>query len=218
MESFVVIGSGRFGSSVARTIYGLGREVMVVDKDEDRIREISPHVSYAIQADILEDGVVEELGLSNFDAAIIAIGTEIEASVMATLVAKEKGIGFVLAKAQSPVHGRLLEKIGADRVVYPEKAMGQRVGHGLASSLALDFVELTPRHSLLEITVIKSWEGKKIENLDIEGRYKLSIVALRRGDDLKIIPSSKETLNKNDSLIIIGETQEIKRLEDKNLD
>ena len=144
LKSFVVIGCGRFGSSVARTLHDLGNEVMVIDISEDVIREISEEATYAVQADAMDEAVLKDLGLRNFDVAVISIGSDIEASIMATLVVKELGIKRVIAKAQSELHRKVLDKIGADKVIFPERDMGVRVAHNLTSTNILDFIELSP--------------------------------------------------------------------------
>ncbi|HAE91450.1 MAG TPA: potassium transporter Trk, partial [Tissierella sp.] len=162
MKSFVVIGCGRFGSSIARTLYSLGNEVLAIDSSEEIIKEISEEVTHAVQADVMDETVLMDLGLRNFDVAVVAIGSDIEASIMATLVVKDLGIDKVIAKAQSELHGKVLSKIGADKIIFPERDMGVRVAHNLASTNILDFIELSPDYSILEIAALKEWEEKSL--------------------------------------------------------
>jgi len=129
VKQFVVIGCGRFGSSIARTLSSLGYEVLAIDIDGERVQDISEEVTYAVQADVTDENVLKELGIGNFDAAIISIGSNYQASIMATLIAKELGVKRVVAKAHDILHGKVLSKIGADKVVYPERDMGVRVAH-----------------------------------------------------------------------------------------
>lgn len=215
MKSYVVIGCGRFGSSVAKTLFELGNEVMVIDISEENINEISDSVTHAVEADIMDESVLKNLGLSNFDVAIVAIGSDLEASVMATLVTKEIGIKKVIAKAQSELHSRILYKIGADKVVYPEQDMGARVAHNLTSTNILEFIELSPDYSMLEIQSIDQWNDKTLEELEIPSRYSVNVMAIRRGKEIKVSPLSSEIVNKGDILVMIGNTKNIEVLEKK---
>lgn len=133
MKSFAIIGCGRFGSAVARTLHELGNEVLAIDGDPDVVETISPNVTHAVQADVMDESVMKELGLKNFDVVIVSIGTDLQASIMATLIVKELGVKQVVTKAQSELHGKVLKKIGADKVIYPERDMGIRVAHNLTS-------------------------------------------------------------------------------------
>lgn len=213
MRSFVVIGCGRFGASLAKTLYELGNEVMVIDSSEDRIAEISNSVTHAVQADIMDENLLFDLGLSNFDVAVIAIGSILEASVMATLAAKELGIKKVVAKAQSDMHSKLLLKIGADKVVFPEQDMGARVAHNLNSTNILDFVDFSSEYGLVELVAFNDWKGKTLADLEIPSKYKVSVIAIRRGEDLILPPTSSESIKDGDIVVIIGRSKDVKKLE-----
>lgn len=215
MKSFVVIGCGRFGSSVARTLYDLGNEVMVIDISEDAIREISEEATYAVQADAMDETVLKDLGLRNFDVAVISIGSDIEASIMATLVVKELGIKRVIAKAQSELHRKVLDKIGADKVIFPERDMGVRVAHNLTSTNILDFIELSPDYSIIEITAIEEWENKTLGQLKLSTKYGLNVMAIKRGNKITVSPSGEIMIEKDDVLVVIGSMTDIKRVEKK---
>ena len=141
-KQFVVIGLGRFGSSVAKTLYESGHDVLAIDKDEDLVQEISDSVTHAVQMDATDENALRTLGIRNFDVAVITIGSSIQASVMVTLIVKELGVKHIIAKGNSEIHAKVLYKIGADRVVLPEKDMGVRVAHNLVSSNILDYIEL----------------------------------------------------------------------------
>ena len=136
-KEFAIIGAGRFGSSMAETLYDLGCEVLIIDKDEELVEMVSSHVTHAIRADVTENGVLEQLGLHNFDVVVVAIGQDMQASVLITMMLKELGVPYIIAKSQSDIHGRILQRIGADKVVYPERDMGQlfRLGSGLPARL-----------------------------------------------------------------------------------
>lgn len=215
MKSYVVIGCGRFGSSVARTLHGLGNEVLAIDISEELIREISEEVTYAVQADVMDEIALKDLGLSNFDVAVIAIGSDIEASIMATLVAKELGIKRVIAKAQSELHGKVLHKIGADKIIFPERDMGVRVAHNLVSTNILDFIELSPDYSILEITALKEWEDKSLAQLRLSTKYGINVMAIKRGNAISVSPNGEVVIEKGDILVAIGSTNDIKRIEQR---
>lgn len=213
MKSFVVIGCGRFGSSVATNLYDLGNEVMVIDTSEDIINEISPNVTHAVQADVMDETVLQDLGLSNFDVAIVAIGSELEASVMATLAAKELGIKKVIAKAQSKFHSKILEKIGADKVVFPEQDMGMKVAHSLNSTNILDVIEFSPEYSIVEMKAIDGWIGKSLYDLNIRTEYSVTVIAIRTEDKVDVSPSALYKIGEEDILVIIGNVEDVEELE-----
>lgn len=215
MKSFVVIGCGRFGISVARTLYGLGNEVMVIDSSEDAIGEISEEVTYAVCADAMDKMVLEDLGLGNFDVAVIAIGSDIQASIMATLVVKELGIKKVIAKAQSETHKKVLDKIGADKVVFPERDMGIRVAHNLTSTNVLDFIEVSPDYNIIELRALKEWEDKTLAELQLSNKYKINIMAIKGRKEILVSPNGGDFIRKGDILVVIGDTEDIKKAEKK---
>ena len=215
MKSFAVIGCGRFGSSIARTLYNLGNEVMAIDINEERVQEISEEVTHAVQADIMDESVLKDLGLRNFDVVIVSIGSDIEASIMATLIAKELGVKRVIAKALSDIHGKVLYKIGADKVIFPERDMGIKVAHNLVSTNILDFIELSPDYSILEITAIEEWENKSLEQLRLPTKYGINVMAIKRENTINVSPNGEYIISKGDILVVIGSTLDIKKIEQK---
>ncbi len=158
-KQFIVIGLGRFGSSVASTLYHSGFEVLAVDNDPDRVQMFSDQVTHVLQADSTDEDTLLAIGVRNFDVAVVAIGDNLQANMLTTLQLKELGVKYIVAKAQNAMHGKMLEKIGADRVVYPERDMGQRVAHNLASSNIMDYIELSPNLSLVEVSAPKKMIG-----------------------------------------------------------
>lgn len=215
MKSFVVIGCGRFGAAVARTLFSLGNEVLAIDISEEIIKEISDEVTHSVQADVMDETVLKDLGLRNFDVAVISIGSDLEASIMATLIAKELGIKRVIAKAQSELHGKVLYKIGADKVIFPERDMGIRVAHNLASTNILDFIELSPDYSILEVTALREWEDKSLAQLKLSTKYGINVMAIKRGSSISVSPSGEVVIEKDDILVVIGSIKDIKRIEQK---
>lgn len=212
MKQYVVIGCGRFGASVARALYGMGYDVMAIDRDEDVVQDIADSVTHAVQADVTDEASIKALGIRNFDVAIVAIGSNIQSSILATLIVKELGVKYVVAKAQNQLHGNVLGKIGADRVVYPERDMGVRVAHNLGSSNILDYIDLSPEYSILEINALPEWEGKSLETLNIRGKYGINVMAIKQGTEINITPSPTDKIKRDDVMVVIGHNKDLKKL------
>jgi len=210
-KQFAVIGLGRFGGSVARTLYHMGYEVMGIDSDEELVDDIKDEVTYAVAADAQEEKVLESLGLRNFDVVVVAIGSDIRASILITLYLKEMGVKKVVAKAVNDVHGKVLEKVGADKIVYPERDMGERVAHYLVSSNLLDYIAISDKYSLLEATVPKNLAGKSLKESNLRVKYGVNVVAIKRGDELIVSPAGEERMNPDDVLILIGKTHDLEK-------
>ncbi|MEG0372044.1 MAG: TrkA family potassium uptake protein [Clostridium sp.] len=213
-RQYVIIGLGRFGTSIAKTLYSLGNEVLAIDIDEEVIQDISQDVTHAVQADSTDEGVLRTLGLRNFDVAVITIGSDVQASIMATLLVKELGVKYVIAKAHNEVHAKVLYKIGADRVVFPERDMGVRVAHNLCSSSILDYIELSPDYSIMEVTAINKWIGRSLKDLNIRSRFGINVMAIKRGNDINISPEADVFIKKGDVLVVIGGTESLKVIEE----
>ena len=179
-QSFVIIGLGRFGGSICRTLVESGQEVLAIDSSEDRVNEYMNIATHAVVANAQDEMTLRSLGIRNFDHVIVAIGEDIQASILVTLMVKEMGVPNILAKAQNEYHARVLEKIGADRVVHPERDMGQRIAHNLVSKNILDYLELSDEFSLAEINVTnRKFYGKTLDELDFRQRFGLNVVAIR---------------------------------------
>ena len=213
MKSIVVFGCGRFGSTVATTLTSLGHEVLVVDTDFEKVQGISDEVTTSVQCDILDEEAVKDLGLSNFDNAVIAIGTNLEAAIMATILCKEAGVSYIVAKAMSLRKGEILKKVGADKLIYPERDMGFRLAHSLDSNNILDFIQLSPEYSIIEIKVLEKWVGKSIEELNFRDKYKATILGIERDKDIEIIPGANEKLFEDDVLIVLGKDEILHNIE-----
>lgn len=211
MKSYVVIGCGRFGSAVAKTLFQLGNEVLAVDVSEESIREIAPYVSYAAELDIMNEDSLKNLGIQNCDVAVVAIASDLEASVMATVVAKELGISKVLAKAKTALQAKVLKKIGADVVVFPERDMGIRIAHNLSTGNILDYIELSDSHSIMEILPYPDWIDKTLSELRLPNNYGLSIIAIKRGEDVIVTPKADEILRKKDILVMVGAVETLQK-------
>ena len=211
-KEFVILGLGRFGKSVAATLAESGCEVLVVDADENKINEIADKVTYAVKADATDADTLKTLGISNFDGAIIGMGEDLEASVMATILVKELGIPYVLAKAQSELHARILKKVGADMVVFPEKETGIRIANNLLRDNFFDAIELSPTFSMMDIEALDSWVGKSLRDLKLRTSLKVNVIGIRKKENLNINPAADDAIEKGDVLVIIGNNEVLNKL------
>ncbi len=209
MKQYIVIGCGRFGSSVASTMHLLGHQVMTIDKNEDSVQSISDKVTHSLIVDVTDEQALRSLGLGNFDVAVVAIGSDIRASIMATLIAKEMGVELIICKAKDELQAKVLYKIGADRVVFPERDMGVRVAHNLVSDNILDHIELDPEYSIVEIVTPNSWVGKTLIELELRARYEITVLAIKTGKNINVTPSPDEELTAGSILVIIGQNTSI---------
>lgn len=212
-KQFVIIGCGRFGTSVAQKLTELGSEVMVVDRNEETIQNISDEVTYAVQADATDENALKSLGIRNFDVAVITIGQDIQSSILVTLMVKELGVKHIVAKAQNSLHAKVLYRIGADRVVFPEREMGMRIAKNLVSDNILDYIELAPDYSIVEVIALDEWVGKSLKELNIRARYGINVMAIKNGLDINIAVDADETINEGDILVVIGHNDDLNKIE-----
>ncbi|AZR73673.1 potassium uptake system protein [Anoxybacter fermentans] len=212
MKQFVVIGLGRFGSSVARTLCQKGFDVLAIDIDEERVQALADEVTHAVQADATDEEAMKSLGIRNFDIAIISIGTDIHSNILTTLLVKELGVKYVVVKAQTELHGKVLTKIGADKVVYPERDMGVRVANSLISSNVLDLIEVSPEYTIAEVTASPKLYGHTLSDLQFRTRFGVNVIAIKNGDKINVTPRATDEIKKGDILIVIGENENLERL------
>lgn len=212
-KQFLVIGLGRFGTSVAKTLYALGNDVMAIDTDEEIVQSISDSVTHSVQLDATDESALRSLGIKNFDVGVITIGSDIQSSVMVTLLVKEMGVKHIIAKANSELHAKVLYKIGADRVILPERDMGVRVAHNLVSSNILDYIELSADYSIAEIQSPEEWHGKSLKELSLRAKYGINVVALKGDNDINVSPVADDVISVGDIVVAIGGADELARLE-----
>lgn len=213
MKQFAVIGLGRFGSSLARTLAEAGQEVLGVDLQEERIRPLANVLTHVVQADATSEEVLRSLGIRNFDCCVVALSSDLQSSILVTLMAKELGVPLVVAKARDEQHGKLLQKIGADRIVYPERDMGLRLAHNLMAGNILDHIELSPDHSIAEVAATDRMLGKNLRQLDLRARFGVNVLAVKRGSKIDISPRAEDVVHEGDILVVIGPNEGIRRLE-----
>lgn len=214
LNQFVIIGLGRFGSSLGRELCQQGYEVLGIDEDEEKVDEMSSVLTHAVMADGTDEEVLRSVGVRNFDCGIVAIGNDIQASILAAILLKDLGVKKVVAKAVSELHGRVLEKIGVDRVVYPERDMGVRVAHQLVSPNLLDYIELSKKYTIAELAVPKSLAGKSLSSVNPRGRFGCSVVAINKPKGIIIAPVADDILAENDVMVVIGTNEQIEQFQE----
>lgn len=212
MKAFAVIGLGRFGRSVALRLYALGNEVLVLDIDENAVREIADRVTYAVAGDAQNIEVLRNLGVADYDAAVVAVGSDLTASIFVTMNLKELGCKNVICKAADERYKAALERIGADRVIIPEQTIGTKLAESLASGKVLDYISLSDDFSIVELGVPTSWIGKSILQLLVRTRYGVALLAVRRGSTMEISPGAEFTFESGDVVLALGKNDKIERL------
>ncbi len=214
-KEFVVIGLGRFGGSIVRELVKQGANVMAIDTDSERVNEFAQIATQAVVADTTEESVIKSLGIWNFEHVIVAIGENIQASILTTLILKELGVPQITVKAQNDYHEKVLRKIGADFVVHPERDMGIRIANNMLSNSVLDYLELSGEHSIMEIKASEKIAGNSLIELDIRAKYGVNIVGITRGEEIMISPAATERIEVGDVLLIIGADVDINRFVQK---
>ena len=205
MKSFVVIGLGLFGSSVARQLCALGAEVLAIETDSELVQQISGDVTTAAVADARDQEVLRALGAHECDCAVIAIGDDLAGSVLATMNLKELGIPEIICKAHDETHRKVLEKLGADKVVIPEKEVADKLARSLTSHNVLDFIELSNDYGIVELPVPKAWVGRSLKELNIRAKVGVNIIAVERNEKITVSPRAEFELAKNDILVVLGD-------------
>ncbi len=218
-KQFAVIGLGRFGESVVRVLVENGFDVLACDKNKDIVQKVSKIATHVIEADIKEPGVLDKLGLNNFDVVIICIGNDLEASIMCIMKAKEKGVKSVVAKAQTVIQKDILQKIGVDRVVLPEKEMGVRVATNLITTSVIDFITLSEKFAIAEVDPLDRWKNLSLIDSNIRAEASLNIVAIKRNKQIIVSPRPTEIIQDGDILVVVGENKDIQKvMEDRKND
>lgn len=211
-EQVVVIGLGRFGSAVARELERLGHEVLAIDRDEQRVNDIAPDVTHALELDAADEDALRSAGAADFGTAIVAISSDAEPSIFATMVLKRLGVQNVISKAGSLLHGEILARVGADRVVFPERETGLRLAHSFSVPNVIDYLDVAPGFGIEKIRPPKSFVGRTLGELDLKGRLGLTPLAVRRGQQVVVNPTGAERIGEGDELILIGRDDKLDQL------
>ncbi|NGM83738.1 TrkA family potassium uptake protein [Paenibacillus sp. 7124] len=214
-QQFVVIGLGRFGASLALELMEKGFEVLGIDHNEERVEEMTDKLTHAVMADATDESVMRSLGVRNLDCGIVAIGDNMERSILTAILLKELGVKMVVAKAISILHGRALEKLGVDRVIFPERDMGIRVAHQLVTPHLLDYIELSKDYKIVELTVPSCMDGKSLAEINTRAKYGCSIIALNREGGIIVAPTAHDYLYAGDIMVVIGSNESIDQFEEE---
>lgn len=209
---YLVVGLGRFGSAIAETLCEDGMQVMGVDCRLDLVEAMKDRITQAVQIDSMDREAMEALGIGEFDTAFVTIGGDVKASCVTTMLLRELGVRFIVAKASDEFHGRMLEKLGADKIVYPERDMGKRVAHNLVSGNLLEYIELSPDFSMAEILPRTEWVGKSLLELRLRDEYGLNVVAIRSGDQINPLPGSATVVREGDIMLVVAEEKTLVRM------
>ncbi len=210
-KQFIVIGLGRFGHSVVKTLVDANADVLAIDIDEEKVDDVSEFATHAVAVDATDETALKALGLRNFDVAIVSVG-DIQSSVLITLICKELGVKYVLVKAKDDLHAKVLFKIGADKIVFPERDTGIRVANNLLASNIIDFVEIFKNYGMLEIAVPAEWVGKSLLELDIRKNFNMNIIAIKHNNDINVNPAADDKLMDGDVVIVIGSEEDMNKI------
>lgn len=224
---FVVIGLGTFGMNVAKKLAEKGAQVLAIDEDEEKVKEVSTFVTQAVQADATDEKTLRELNVSDADAAIVAIGENMEASILITLLLKEIGVKRVIAKGISPLHGQVASKIGADKVVFPERDIAERLAESLVSPSILEQIEVSPEYNFAEVLAPARFVGKTLRQLDMRTHYRLNVIAIKRKtpylldsgesefkEEVIIAPEPSEEISEGDIIVVLGKDKDIQKIKE----
>ncbi|OIN98542.1 hypothetical protein AUJ66_00880 [Candidatus Desantisbacteria bacterium CG1_02_38_46] len=225
MRQFAVIGLGKFGFAVVKTLAEKGCEVLAIDKDEEKVREASGFTTQVIQLDATDEDALKKVGAEDIDVAIVSVGENLEASILITLILKEIGVKEVISRALNPHHAKVLQKIGVDRVIFPEREMGIKVAESLVSPDILEQIRLSPNYEILEFTVPSSFTGRTLKELAIRTKYKVNVIAIRKKvpcinesgesdfkEEINLTPDGEDEISVGDVLVVVGDIKNIEAL------
>ena len=218
-RQFAVIGLGRFGSAMATTLAELGQDVIGIDGDAERVRQLADTVSQAVELDATDERALRSVGIHDVDVAVVSIGENIESSLLVVMQLRELGVKTIVAKAVTPLHGRILEKLGVSRVIFPEREMAARIAHGLVMPNVIDYIELSREFSIVEVPAPAMFVGRTLKQLELRPKYGLTLIAIKRrtspsGPEVtNISPSADETIHAGDTLSLLGSNERLSALD-----
>ena len=215
MKSYIVIGLGRFGAELATKLYECGEEVLAVDTNETIVDKIADHVTRAVAADARDLDVLEKLGTENFDRAVVAVGSDLAASALITMNLKTLNVPFIMCKAHDDTYREILERLGADRVVLPEREVADKLALGLTHAGVMEYIELSEEYGIVEMEPISEWIGKSIKDLELRTRYGANVIALRYKDDIQIPPDITAPIAADHIMVMLGSYEMLEKLKKK---
>lgn len=216
-KQFAVFGLGRFGGSLVKAFSELGVEVLAVDVNQEKVNAYAEFATHVVQANVIDESTLKTLGITKFDHVFVSYGNNVEGSILTSMLLKELGIPQVWAKAHNDYHHRVLEKIGVDRVIHPERDMAKRIARHIVTDKMIDYFELSKNHSIVEIRATEKIENKTLVQLDVRAKYGCNIVGFQRSEETIIVPTSDFKIQKEDILIVIGHNDDIRRFEEEGV-
>ena len=212
MKSYIIIGLGRFGTEMATKLYECGEEVMAIDTDESLVDKIADRVTRAVAADARDLDVLVKLGAENFDRAVVAVGSDLAASALITMNLKTLNVPFIMCKAHDDTYREILEKLGADRVIIPERAVADKLALGLTHAGVMEYIELSDEYGIVEMEPIDEWIGKSIRGLELRSRYGTNVIAMRKGDAIQIPPDIDAPITSDAIMVMLGSYEMLEKL------
>ena len=215
MKSYVVIGLGRFGAELATRLYAIGEEVMAIDLNESLIDKIADRVTKAVAADARDRDVLEKLGVDGFDRAIVAVGSDLGASALITMHLKSLNVPFIMCKAHDDTYKDILEKLGADRVIIPEREVADKLALGMTHAGVMEYIELSNEFGIVEMEPVPEWVGKTIRELELRSRYGMNVIAVRKDDAIRIPPDIDTPIPQNVIMVMLGQYDMFEKLKNR---
>ena len=218
-KQYAVIGLGRFGYSIAKTLAMHNCEVIAIDKDEERVKKMSDFVTYAVQLEAMDEKSLRSVGVQNVDTAVVSIGENLEASILVVMILKEMGVKYIIAKAVTRLHGKVLENLGVDKVVYPERDMAIRVAHTLIHPNIIEQLELSPEYSIIELPAPDTLVGKSLKETRLRSQYGANLIAIKRKvvengitqEQWNVNPNPTDMIYKDDLLVLVGRNEDLEK-------
>jgi trk system potassium uptake protein TrkA len=211
-QQVIVVGLGRFGTALALMLTRVGHQVLAIDTSAERVREVADEVTHAVQADATDEEVLKQLDAGAFDAGFVGVSSNVEKSILATMLLKRLGVPLVIAKAQTPIQGEVLAKVGADRVVYPERETGERLAHSFSVHQAVDYMALGPDYGISKLTPPPAYAGRTVRELALGERFKVALLAIERASQVIINPGPEERIAATDLLVVAGADDDVERV------
>ena len=212
MNSYILIGLGRFGAEMAAKLYECGEEVLAIDTDESIVDKIADRVTKAVAADARDLDVLQKLGAENYDRAIVAVGSDLAASALITMNLKTLNVPYIMCKAHDDTYREILERLGADRVIIPEREVADKLALGLTHAGVMEYIELSDEYGIVEMAPVDDWIGKTIRNLELRTRFGANVIALRKGDAIRIPPDIDTPITEEDIMVILGDYETLGKL------
>lgn len=212
MKSYIVIGLGRFGMEMAAKLYECGEDVLAIDTDENIIDKFADRVTRAVAADARDIDVLRKLGAGSFDRAVVAVGSDLAASALITMNLKTLGVSYIICKAHDDTYREILERLGADRVIIPEREMADKLSLGLTSAGIMEYIELSNEYGIVEMAAPEAWHGKSIRQLDLRSVYGANVISVRQGEELRIPPDIDAEMDENTALVILASYKTLEKI------